>query len=348
MKNQNDAGIGSEERHQLKKRIFESINTYNKRRNMWVYGSVAASIALLAGVFYLLSVNRFSDFPAEYQVASASEFENVKDVVLQLSKDEQLLISDDSSIIEYSSDNQAIKIGDSRTIRKEANNGNTFNTLLVPYGKRSEIILSDGTKVWLNSGSKLVYPSSFSGDNREVFLIGEAIFDVFENKEQPFYVTTNDYTVKVLGTVFNVTNYPDDSFTSTVLKSGLVEINYREKNILRLKKSIEILPGTMATYERDNDQLITSTVKLDSYFSWKDGVMIFKNDPLEDIVKKVSRYYNVEVNIDNSELRKERFSGHLNLKDDIFQVLNIINESTDFTFSVEKGDNENIIILNKK
>jgi ferric-dicitrate binding protein FerR (iron transport regulator) len=337
----------SEERQKLKNRIFESIRAYDKRRSLWMYSSVAASIALIAGFMYFYSIHSFNDLPAAYHTAAAEDFENITDVVLQLSEDEKVLIKDDSSRIEYSSADHAIKISDSKTIRKEELAANAYNTLIVPYGKRSEIILSDGTKVWLNSGSKLVYPSFFSGSKREVFLIGEAIFDVSENKEKPFYVSTNDYVVKVLGTVFNISNYPDDAFTSTVLKSGLVQIDYREKGPFKFKKSIELLPGNKATYERSNDKLVTSAVNVDPYFSWKDGVLMFKNDPLENIIKRVSRYYNVEVTITSEELKHERFSGHLNLKDDIIQVIEVINESAGQVFEIERMENDKSIKLTK-
>src|SRR5690606_33446692 len=179
----------SEDREKLKNRIFESIRAYEKRRSLWIYSSVAASIALIAGFFYFYSVQNVNDLPAAYYAAAAEDFENMTDVVLQLSEDEKVLIKEDSARIEYSSNDHAIKISDSKTIRKEEIAANTYNTLIVPYGKRSEIILSDGTKVWLNSGSKLIYPGIFSGNKREVFLIGEAIFDVSENKEKPFYVS---------------------------------------------------------------------------------------------------------------------------------------------------------------
>jgi len=337
----------SEERQKLKNRIFESIRAYDKRRSLWIYSSVAASIALIAGFFYFNSMQNFNNLPAAYHTAAAEDFENITDVVLQLSENENVLIKDDSSRIEYSSDDHAIKISNSKTIRKEEIAANSYNTLIVPYGKRSEIILSDGTKVWLNSGSKLVYPSFFSGSKREVFLIGEAIFDVVENKEKPFYVSTNDYVVKVLGTVFNISNYPDDAFTSTVLKSGLVQIDYREKGVFRFKKSIELLPGNKATYQRGNDKLITSKVDVDPYFSWKDGVLMFKNDPLENIIKRVSRYYNVEVLITSDELKHERFSGHLNLKEDIIQVIEVINESAGQVFEIERTENDKHIRLTK-
>lgn len=339
--------LSPNEKRELKSQILKSIRGIKRKKRIQFYGSIAASITFLAGLslFVFLKIG-IDQMPSEYHAALETNFDENSNVVLRLSEDEDVVISQENSVIQYSSNDNDIKIGDSQTIKRNKKLENQYNTLLVPYGKRSEIILADGTKVWLNSGSKLVYPSFFSGDKRQVFLIGEAIFEVSENKEIPFYVSTNDYTVKVLGTVFNISNYPDDSNTTTVLKSGHVQIDYQTKGLFGAKKSFDIIPGTKVVYERDIQKISTSTVSVESYFSWREGILIFKNDPLDHILKKVSRYYNVEAVIENQVLRLGSFSGHLNLKDDISQVLEIINESIDYTLTLRKEEGNNKIFIN--
>lgn len=350
--NENDKGdlfrheISSDEKRELKSQVMISIIDFKRKRRIILYGSTAASIALLAGLSFFLFLNGGVDpMPSAYLSALETDFDKNPNVVLRLSENENVIITQENSVIQYSSNDTDIKIGDSQTIKQKEEREIQFNTLLVPYGKRSEIILADGTKVWLNSGSKLVYPNFFSGNKREVFLIGEAIFEVSENKEKPFFVSTEDYSVKVLGTIFNVSNYPDDSFTSTVLKSGSVRIDYQTKGLFASKKSIDIDPGTKVVYERGVQKISTSTVNVESYFSWKDGILIFKNDPLDHILKQVSRYYNVEAVIENESLRLESFSGYLNLKDDISQVIEIINASIDHKLTLRKEEGSNKIFL---
>jgi hypothetical protein len=339
--------ISPNEKRELKSQIFKSIRGLKRKKRIQFFGAIAASVTLLVCLSFLVFLNSGIDqIPSEYQAALDTNFDENANVVLRLSENENVVITQENSVIQYSSNDTDIKIGASQTIKRNEKQENKFNTLLVPYGKRAEIILADGTKVWLNSGSKLVYPSLFSGSKREVFLIGEAIFEVSENKDVPFYVSTNDYSVKVLGTVFNVANYPEDSNTSTVLKSGKVQIDYQTKGLFGSKKSIDITPGTKVVYERGIQKISTSAVSIESYFSWRDGILIFKNDPLDHILKKVSRYYNVEVVIENESLRLGSFSGHLNLKDDISQVIEIINESIDQNLTLRKEEGSKKIFLN--
>ena len=128
-----------------------------------------------------------------------------------------------------------------------------YNTLIVPYGKRSQLQLADGSKVWLNSGSKLVYPVTFEGKRREVYIEGEAIFDVAHNAKQPFIVLSKDHEIEVLGTLFNVSNYLDDESISTTLKNGSVQIRYKTDSFLKGRKVLKIVPGTRSVYKKNSN-----------------------------------------------------------------------------------------------
>ena len=161
-----------------------------------------------------------------------------------------------------------------------------------------------------------MFPASFSEEKREVYLEGEAIFEVTHNKKQPFIVKSKDQDIEVLGTVFNVSNYADDDSIFTVLKSGSVQINYNNDNLISSKSHLKIVPNTLATYNKKDKNVFTKTVDVETYFSWRDGVFIFKNDALKTIMKKLSRYYNVDIIINDYNLSNQTFSGYLDVNED--------------------------------
>src|SRR5690606_32526777 len=185
--------------------------------------------------------------PIEVFAKTMNQKEVPKNIQLILNNKQGIEIADSNSTISYSNSGDEVTIGTSQSITQDHNNS-VFNTLIVPYGKRSEISLSDGSKVWLNSGSKLIFPATFEGKNRIVYLEGEGIFKVTHNKSQPFIVKTGNHNIEVLGTLFNVTNYTDENTVSTVLKSGSVQLNFKSNSFLNSDGSIKITPGTLAVY----------------------------------------------------------------------------------------------------
>ena len=198
-------------------------------------------------------------------------------VVLVLDGGENVAVDEEIAKINYSSTGQRVDIGNSKAIDQETSKERevVYNTLIVPYGKRSEVQLSDGTLVWLNSGSRLVYPAVFADDKREVYLEGEAIFEVTHDRQRPFKVLSEGQEIEVLGTVFNVSSYLDEESINTVLKSGSVRISYGERTVLSGRDKLRILPGTMASYDRSTKSISSREVDVDQYFSWRDGVLIF-------------------------------------------------------------------------
>ncbi len=333
--------LSEEEKDILKSRIGTSISEYRKKRRKRRFGyiiSTAAAIAiLLISINYSNGLHNSSKIK-NYVHTSDIDIHNDGDVKLVLNDKEEIKIAESSSSITYSSSGDELDINNSKKV--EQSSKNTFNTIIVPYGKRTKITLSEGTKVWLNSGSKLTYPVTFNGDKREVHLTGEAIFDVRHNSQQPFYVITDNYDIKVLGTVFNVSSYQDDSYTSTALERGSVEIKYQGNSIFG-KSSVKIKPGTIAVYNSKVKGMKTRKVDVAKYMSWRDGKFIFKKQRMDLIIKKLSRYYNVNISIESEELKSQTFSGHLDLKESIEKVLEVMKQSTDLKYKVE---NKNFII----
>jgi hypothetical protein len=345
--NINFSALSSKEKSLLKRRIGDSVNAYRqkKRRKMFVFSLAAASIAVLFSIG-IFNYNKQEVSPIESFVNTSEDQIKTNEVQLILSNSSAIEITEEDSGIIYSNTGENVTIGNSKSVNQnvEANLEAVFNTLIVPYGKRSEIVLSDGTKVWLNSGSKLVFPASFVGDKREVYLEGEGIFEVTHNKNHPFIVKSKDQDIEVLGTIFNISNYTDDASVFTVLKSGSINLHYKNNNIISTKSELKITPNTLVTYAKDSRKIRTKKVEVEAYFSWRDGVFIFRNDPLESIMKKLSRYYNVEITINDKELASHSFSGYLDVNQDLEHVIQIIKEAESSVFDYKFTTNNKLII----
>ncbi len=351
-KNQNKLNfkyLSSKEKAQLKDRIKTSVFGHIQRKRRFRFG-LAASAAVIVLLVSLTIAN--------YSVTETSEMQQVVDslegqtdsesTLLVLEGNQKIVVSDQESSISYSNSGSTVNIGNSKSYQQDTSETNKliYNTLIVPYGKRSEIVLSDGTKVWLNSGSKLVFPSAFRSENREVYLEGEAIFEVEHDLNKPFLVASNNHKIEVLGTVFNVSNYKGDSEISTVLKSGSVQINYKSGRFFKSNESLKIKPNQMSIFKKEAGETAVTNVDIEPYFSWRDGVFIFQNDDLKSIMKKIARYYNVEIDIKDEDLANDSFSGYLDVKDSIESVMQTIKDTETSDFDYQFVD-DNRIIVNK-
>ncbi|WP_319589403.1 FecR domain-containing protein [uncultured Draconibacterium sp.] len=202
--------------------------------------------------------------------------------------------------------------------------------VVMPYGQQTSLQLPDGTTVYVNAGSQLSFPVSFDGKQREVYLTGEAFFNVVKDKEHPFIVNTPDIEIVVTGTEFNVSSYSDDNFTQTVLVEGAVSVR---KNEL-FGKRVDILPGESAFFDKESKSINTSKVDIEQYTSWIHGYIICKNDPVNEVIKKVGRYYNRDIKVMDN-LSGITFSGKLDLKEDVQNVLGSIAYTSSITFETE-------------
>ncbi len=213
------------------------------------------------------------------------------------------------------------------------------NTLYVPAGQRAQITLQDGTTVWLNAQSTLTYPSHFAGKERKVTLTGEAFFDVAKNPHKPFIVESQDIRLKVLGTQFNVYNYPKTGYSRIALVEGSVKIswNANESDHVILKPNQEVnLQGGKASISR-----ITNP----NHFLWKDGIYCFENERLIDIIEKLQLYYDVTIKVEDPEIFNVRYTGKFRQRDGIDEILRIIRKI--HRFNIEKDVDHNIITLSK-
>ena len=213
------------------------------------------------------------------------------------------------------------------------------NTLYVPAGQRARLTLEDGTNVWLNAQSMLIYPSHFADKERRVNLTGEAFFDVAKNSRKPFIVESQDIRVEVLGTQFNVYNYPDVDYSQIALVEGSVMISWdsNESDHVLLKPNQEvILQGGKASI---------SGITNPNHFLWKDGIYCFENERLIDIIEKLQLYYDVTIKVEDPEIFNVRYTGKFRQRDGIDEILRIIRKI--HRFNIEKDVDHNIITLSK-
>ncbi|HNQ27726.1 MAG TPA: DUF4974 domain-containing protein [Aquaticitalea sp.] len=335
--------LTDQEKKQLRQRITQSVFRYVAFRRFIKYGLGVAAI-LAVGFFslkpyFIGKTENKNPSPLDGFVKILNETEVPDHIQLILADGNNVGIDEDEVAIAYSNTGEQVQIGKNQQISQQSiQDGQlVYNTLVVPYGKRSSIALSDGSKVWLNSGSKLVFPVNFITKNREVYIEGEAIFDVAKDKEKPFIVKSEGQQIEVLGTVFNVSAYRDDAYVQTVLKSGSVKVVYGASGLQNSPQSITMAPGSMASLDLKNTKLSTQSVNVEKYFSWRDGIFIFKNDSLESIMKKIARYYNMDIVIENQALAGASFSGYLDLKDNIENVIKTIRETTKFEYTIKNN-----------
>jgi len=219
-----------------------------------------------------------------------------------------------------------------------------MNEVVIPYGKKSQLTLEDGTKVWLNAGSRMAFPTNFKGKKREVFLEGEGYFEVAHNPNQPFVVNTGEIAIKVLGTRFNLSAYKTDKLTETVLLEGKVTIS--ERTAFGFLKSETILaPNQKASYNR-NDRSITIKTEpdLDFAIAWTEGLFKFSQQSMNDVLTKLQRYYNVKFVFDSELHTAVLITGKLDLKDSVESVMIALADVADIQYRID-GDK---IFIGKK
>jgi len=212
-----------------------------------------------------------------------------------------------------------------------------YNTLKIPRGGEYFLMLSDSTKVWLNSETTLRFPVHFAPGNRTVELTGEAYFEVSKNENSPFIISTNNQHVKVLGTQFNLSSYPDQQYTLTTLVEGRVEVSLgtdpKQKMILK--------PNEQSILENNNNQITKRTVDVFQYIAWKDGRFVFHDRNLEEIMNTLSKWYDVQVTFNREDLKNVRFTGNLQRYADFSDILKKIERTNEVNFEV---NNKTIII----
>ncbi|UAK42084.1 FecR domain-containing protein [Bacteroides nordii] len=207
------------------------------------------------------------------------------------------------------------------------------NIVSVNKGQRAGITLPDGTIVHLNSESKLTYTPDFNGKLREVVLEGEAFFEVTPNKEKPFIVKTSVFDVEVLGTSFNVSVYNDENIVETALMEGKVKLTMQGCP----SKPVYLTPSQKFIYSRSDRQGTISIMEGDTELAWKQGILAFSAEPLEEVFRKIERWYGVTMHYDKESLVDDNFTGQFKMIS-IQEMMNILRMHYNLKFKIENND----------
>ena len=292
--------------------------------------SIAASILICISTIYFMNLETVVDLDLQ-AIAEGLDSQSVDEVTLITAK-EQLNLDEDA-FIKYSKEGKVAV--NSQVIKEEkVKDEQEYNQLLVPAGKRARVELSDGTRLVVNSQSKVIYPRCFKGDIRKIYAQGEVFLEVAHDKKHPFIVESDDFKLQVLGTKFNISNYKGGT-TNIVLVEGAVEVTDKNEKKARLNPNdlLNIANGTIA-YQKQVD--------VAEYISWVEGIMLLNGNDLSQIIQRLSIYYGISIQCEPI-IGKEKVYGKLDLKDDIDEVIECIQQTLPFT--IEKSDTS--IYLNK-
>ena len=208
----------------------------------------------------------------------------------------------------------------------------SMQTVSVPAGQRLNIVLPDGTDVWLNSGTSFSYPSVFSRKSRVVRLDGEAYFDVTHDESCPFIVSTSKYDIKVLGTVFNVDAYSSEDVFSASLVEGSVQISSSESGNT---EPAVVLKASEQAYMGDDGKLEVRSFVKENTVSWKDGLLIFRCKALKDILNDFRKFYGVDINLTDPDRYTKLYTGKFRQKDGIGYAMSILQHSMGFSYDID-------------
>lgn len=311
--------------------LRERIETGKRKKLRILQISSAVAVMLLFLLSTLFIMNKKTE-NMESDFASIGEVINNNNI--QLITGENILDIDNNSTLNLSEKKHSALISNSLT-QKEIDLHNTqMNKLIVPYGKRSTLVLADGSKVQLNSGTKLEFPSMFSERKREINVEGEIFIEVEKQNNIPFIIHTSHSQITVHGTSFNVSSYTEDKSESVVLVNGAVEVKSQSS-------TLQLQANEMAVIE--NGIIRHKTVDVSDYISWTSGYIQFNKSSLSDVLKKIGRYYNVEFQYNPElDLNDQTCSGKLFLSENLDDVLEAFSKMTYLEY--ENQGNETIFI----
>jgi ferric-dicitrate binding protein FerR (iron transport regulator) len=337
----------------LKDKIFDKISEniapeddYSQSFNFYYLKSfsIAAMIllAITTGIYFYS--NRTT--PEEEQFVAIDVKNDIlpgnNKAILTLADGSKISLDDAANGLLASQGNIAITKTENGEIVYEKNNldknkgfisHSVINTIQTPKGGKYQVRLPDGSKVWLNSASTLSYPTTFTGSERKVKLKGEAYFEIASNKKIPFRVESHGQIVEVLGTHFNINSYDDEDFTKTTLLEGSVRVILNSKSDV-LGKTRMLKPGEQSLTNSSQSGIRIENADTEKAVAWKNGYFKFKNTPIQEIMREVERWYDVEL-VYEGTMPTDEFTGFISNEVNISGVLKILEQSGGVKFSVK-------------
>ncbi len=301
------------------------------RRQLWIQITAVASVVILFALsfafFYMPELERESPVSAKVHaggmkatliVANGIQVDlmqdNLQDVVRQYGA---TVLEDKKNELRY----------DNVEVNEEIEEKPVYHTISTPVGGEYHFTLADGTMVWLNSSSRLTFPTRFTGDAREVLVEGEVYFGVQHDESKPFIVRVNDVSVRVLGTEFCISAYPENEGVMTTLVRGAVQVTSGNNQVV-------LKPGYQAVVDQYSGAISQRAVELSLYTSWVRGIFEYENMELNDIMVQLARWYDVQFTFSASECKERRFTGVIRKYEDLNDVLDMIEKTTKVKFII--------------
>lgn len=313
-------------------RVFRSRRVVRKRLSAFArYAAVLLPIVVGACWFLLRDMKHSLSEPVPI-IAKADFAPGKQKARLQLENGEVVVLSDSSMAI---ASHQNIQVenggvleyaGADRSEELKA----VYHTLVVDRGAEFQLLLPDGTKVWLNSDSELKYPNVFNEETRQVYLKGEAYFEVRHAASHPFIVHAGECAIRVLGTSFNISSYEDTPAVVTTLINGKVTYSAGTNNG-------ELTPGEQCIYDRSGKTVKVYKVDVNQYISWKNGLFVFDHIRMEDLAKQISRWYDVKVVFPDESARQISFTGAMERYKSVSYLIQLLNETNTVNCKLEGG-----------
>lgn len=321
-----------------RQQVLIKIKRRKRRKSLSKLWKYAAILIGFIGIYFFVIQNKTTDIQDGQLIIAEEniilELDNGKVKVIDANGKEKIIDKSGKiagtqigNLIDYKSENEVEEL--------------VYNKLTIPYGKKFQIVLSDGTKVHLNAGTSLKYPVKFiKGENRQVFLDGEAYFEVTKDESNPFVVSADEIDIRVLGTQFNVSSYPEDDHINTVLIEGAVSV-YNKDEAYNPETTTILKPGFKAAWEKKNNQIVIEEADTEMYTAWINGRIIFRHTSFKNIIKKLERHYNVVIVNNNEALSNEQFAASFDIEtiEQVFKSFNA-NYAIDYTIK------NNQIIIN--
>ncbi|BDF52603.1 MULTISPECIES: FecR family protein [Butyricimonas] len=325
------------EKERFLKSIHQSYAGKVRKRRIIHYWPVAASVVLLVGVFVGFALNEWSQMKADQGIAQTERIVPGVKAELILSTGERVCLAQRSEFIEGMKESgirndslAGLNYVGAKIQGKEIGEEIVYNTMQIPVGGFYQLKLADGTKVWLNSLTQLRFPVTFAGEERKVYLTGEAYFEVARDSVHPFIVATDEgMEVKVYGTEFNVDTYRKGT-VKTTLVNGKVGIR-----VSATGEEVRLSPNQMALFTKATQSIQVENVDPYGAVAWKDGKFVFEDEPMEEIMERLSRWYDVKVFYANERIKKHTFTGIITRFADISDVLHLMEETAAVEFNIQ-------------
>ncbi|WP_163711362.1 FecR family protein [Mangrovibacterium lignilyticum] len=325
-------------------RLYKSERRLNPAKKLMRYAAIFIGlVAVGTAVFHYSQQSQLSS----YVFNTSPEDADQQQSQIVLADGTKVPLENESSNITMTGNEQLI-IDSTRVIdmtQLETADPAKMNEVVIPYGKRSQIVLADGTHVWLNAGSRLAFPSQFNGKQREIYLEGEAYFEVAHNTQQPFIVNTDVIAVKVLGTKFNLSAYASEPVAETTLLEGKVAMADLTRKQLFNRETI-LAPNQKGTFNKEQREIsVKDEPDADLAIAWIEGWLEFHQQPLSSVIAKLERYYNVQfkgvegknilVNRVEGKAGNVLISGKLDLKDSLERVLMVLSDVSGLQYEIQ-------------